>query len=211
MKYIQKNSEPTALLNYKKNSDATYLKMKNTDRKVYKEVKESLLDEQGYICCYCCRQIQYASSQIEHIYPKSDYKEIDLDYDNLLTCCDGGKKDRNERKIASSEVCCEARKLSEILPVNPLMTECESKFLFSRDGDIIGIGAEAEKTIRILNLTSPYIANLRKGAFNNYKLNPPADWNVELQKLNNKKPSGEYIEFCFVLKNYIKNFILNKK
>ena len=42
MKYIQKNSEPTALLNYKKNSDATYLKMKNTDRKVYKEVKESL-------------------------------------------------------------------------------------------------------------------------------------------------------------------------
>ncbi len=55
------------------------------------ELKSSLVEDQGYICCYCGQRIEsdYKTS-IEHLNPKSKYKAQTYDYANLLASCDGG-------------------------------------------------------------------------------------------------------------------------
>ena len=56
-----------------------------------RELKQSLLEDQGYICCYCGKRIENDSTTpIEHLNPKSIYKNRTYDYTNLLASCDGG-------------------------------------------------------------------------------------------------------------------------
>lgn len=135
------------------------------------------------------------------------YDEMQLDYEtNLLACCDGGKQERSGGAIRKEDLFCESLKGNTILPVNPLCVECENKFLFSDDGEVIGVSKDAEVTIKILNLNSPVIKNMRKYAIDNYALYPITDWQAELDRLANKDSDGQYEEFCFVLKQYIETF-----
>lgn len=210
MKYIQKNCEPAGLRQYRQIPGATYKKFRKK-RTLYKTVKLSLAREQGFICCYCGRRLSGVSSdtQIEHIFAKGTptYEEMQLDYEsNLVACCDGGKQDRNNGTIRKEDLFCESLKGDIILPINPLNVECEDKFLFSQDGEIFGLNKAAEVTIKILNLNSPAIKNMRKYAIDNYILCPPSDWDYELERLKHKDNNGQYEEFCFVLEKYIEFF-----
>ena len=214
MKYISKNSPPQSLIDYRKCSEATYNKFKK-NQEIYLETKRSLCEEQGYICCYCGRRINVDyKTQIEHFYPKgfAQYKELQLDYEtNLLACCDGGKFNRETNSNNESVLFCEAAKGEQIITVNPLTLECEDKFLFNEQGDILGVGMDAEVTIKILNLNSPIIKNMRKSAIDYYKEYclgfTHDDWKKEILRLDSKI-NGKFEEFCFVLKTYIKTFKL---
>lgn len=55
-------------------------------------LKERFLIEQGYLCGYCGARINLENSHIEHIKPKSLYKENTYDYDNLILSCYGCSK-----------------------------------------------------------------------------------------------------------------------
>lgn len=209
MKYIQKHSPPPELVAYRQAPGASYPKM-TRKKGLYKKVKQALAKEQGYICCYCGRRISGGTdSQIEHFFAKGTpvYDEMQLDYEtNLLACCDGGKQERAKRTIRSQDLYCESVKGSNILPVNPLTIECEDKFLFSDDGEVIGVTKDAEVTIKILNLNSPVIKNMRKYAIDNYALVPPVSWEDELHRLKSRNSRDQYEEFCFVLEAYISTF-----
>lgn len=54
-----------------------------------RRLREELLKEQGYICCYCMKRIDLDTSHIEHFWPKKFFGEKDLDYDNLFASCQG--------------------------------------------------------------------------------------------------------------------------
>jgi uncharacterized protein (TIGR02646 family) len=55
------------------------------------KLRKSLLEDQGYICCYCGKRIENDSkTPIEHLNPKSTYKNRTYDYINLLASCNGG-------------------------------------------------------------------------------------------------------------------------
>lgn len=209
MKYIHKNPEPIGLRQYRQTPGATYSGLRKK-KSLYRAVKQALAQEQGYICCYCGRRITgLADSQIEHIYAKGTpvYEEMQLDYEtNLLACCDGGKSERQSDSIRKEDLYCEAPKLDTILPINPLNPECENKFMFSEDGEVIGVSKDAEVTIKILNLNSPVIKTMRKYAIDNYSLFPVADWAAEMKRLQSKNESGQFEEFCFVLESYINLF-----
>lgn len=210
MKYIVKQTPPPIFLEYiNNNPTATYSMFKKGVRR-YKETKRSLLEEQGYICCYCGRRIHNnEESQIEHIFPKGTdvYRKLQLDYEtNMVACCDGGKKERSEGTINKEYLYCEAVKGNQIIPVNPLTSECEKKFLFDENGDIIGVSKDAEVTIEMLNLTSPIITNKRKAAIKYYIDYPVPDWDAEYARLSKKDSSGMFEEFCFVLQRYIEIF-----
>lgn len=58
-----------------------------------KEVKEQLVKEQFGICCYCGSRI-FAdhNTAIEHFQPKSKFRELVFDYNNLGASCMGGSK-----------------------------------------------------------------------------------------------------------------------
>lgn len=210
MKYIQKNSPPPEFVSYCQCATASYAGLRGR-KSLYKKVKKSLAQDQGFICCYCGRRIsgEHSDTQIEHLYAKgtSVYEEMQLDYEtNLLACCDGGKQERSNGTIRKEDLYCESLKGDTILPVNPLNIECENKFLFSDDGEVIGVSKDAEVTIKILNLNSPVIKNMRKYAIDNYSLFPPLDWQTELDRLKRKDANGKYEEFCFVLQQYIETF-----
>lgn len=216
MKYIRKDPPPRSLVEYRNRPGATYKKF--TRGKIrYNETKKALCNEQGYICCYCGRRIKTDSrTQIEHFYAKgtAEYEEMQLDYEtNLLACCDGGKAERHQGLIDKTKLFCEAVKGNKILPVNPLTIECENKFLFDSDGIVIGVGKDAEVTIKMLNLNSPYLVNMRKHAINYYNTYCPTftreEWEQEMIRLDQKR-DGEFEEFCFVLKSFIDTFMIHK-
>lgn len=68
-----------------------------------KKLKSSLLKDQGYICCYCGKRIlDDFRTILEHLNPKSKYKDKTYDYTNLLASCDGGSSYKIH-KVKSSE------------------------------------------------------------------------------------------------------------
>jgi uncharacterized protein (TIGR02646 family) len=56
------------------------------------KIKKALIEEQGYICCYCGGRVNEANSHIEHFLPKDSYIKLTYDYTNLLISCNGGTK-----------------------------------------------------------------------------------------------------------------------
>lgn len=53
------------------------------------ELRDALLEEQGYLCAYCTCQINYLNSKIEHLRCRTRYPMLELNYDNMVICCHG--------------------------------------------------------------------------------------------------------------------------
>jgi len=58
-------------------------------------LRNSLLDEQGFICAYCMRRITYENSIIEHIKCRSKRPDLSMNYDNMVICCQGNINDED--------------------------------------------------------------------------------------------------------------------
>jgi uncharacterized protein (TIGR02646 family) len=98
MKWIDKKikNQPASL---KRHLGTPHHNYENYDKK--DELRTVLLQEQGFICCYCMRRIQEASEdkmKIEHFKPFSVYDgkivgkpDLTLDFTNLLAVCKGNK------------------------------------------------------------------------------------------------------------------------
>lgn len=111
MRYIDKtNKEPEDFKRWKAAHDAAlqamYVDENVTGDDVWRyldqeratfnksQLKSSLVEEQGYICCYCGQRIfKDSNTRIEHCSPKSDNKALTYEYNNLLASCQGGSKD----------------------------------------------------------------------------------------------------------------------
>ena len=97
MIYIQKDKEPDEIVSWKKK-----FKNKNKRKPCYEDIKskpekqqlkEALLHEQKYLCCYCCNRISDDSSHIEHFVPQSKDSGLSLEYSNLHASCQGENGD----------------------------------------------------------------------------------------------------------------------
>ena len=84
MIYIQKDKDPDEILSWKKK-----FKNKNKRKPCYEDIKskpekqqlkEALLHEQKYLCCYCCNRISDDSSHIEHFVPQSKDSGFSIEY-----------------------------------------------------------------------------------------------------------------------------------
>lgn len=59
------------------------------------ELRDALLQEQGYICAYCMRRIPVRdgnsneTTRIEHVLCRELHKDCELDYHNMVVCCPG--------------------------------------------------------------------------------------------------------------------------
>ena len=108
MRFISKRSEdriPTSFTNWVDdpvnrvsekigNPEVTGTELWNTLRgSTKKKLREALLEDQGYICCYCGKRIKDDdNTRIEHLKPKSNHKHLTFDYANLLASCQGATK-----------------------------------------------------------------------------------------------------------------------
>lgn len=188
MKHIQKQSEPEEFTKWKEKKRIWEKFQKKT--KIRRLVKNSLLEEQFHLCCYCEQSlegeyddeveplsdselyddaqpdddsIKPEKSHIEHFRPRSDSAVDPLDYENLLCSC---LKDWPP----NVPLHCGALKANWFDPsllISPLDPECESRFVYSAEGDIVPADEDdvaAATTIEQLGLNIPKLRARRAEA-----------------------------------------------
>jgi len=215
VKYIQKSKSPEKFENWKENACSDWQPCWDNFQNPEKEkVKEALLIEQGYICCYCGMRIQNDSStEIEHIKPRKEcigseeYKA--LAFDNFLASCNGSKKDPKPR-----EVHCNNARGDQFLAVNPLTVGCEDKFAYTLDGKVIASNDDAD--IRslidtVLRLNAKKIKGFREKLINalheDFSHSKEDDVREEILALSHKE-NDKFKAMCFVSVSYLQNNFL---
>jgi len=211
MKYIKKNHEPESFKNWKnlKNEDwhPIYSNLQNPEKK---KVFESLLDEQGYICCYCERELKNNDYHIEHFKPKDKNKfpKFQLDYNNLLCSCQRNTNHGAPLHCGNSK----GNWFNDELLISPLDSDCESKFIYTGDGHIKPSDKNVSSvvtTIKKLQLDIDKLVDLRKKA-----IEPFIDENLNDDDLRNfingylaekEDNSGKYNEFFTTIKYLFEN------
>ncbi len=173
MRHIQKGSEPVAFTKWKTQGDANWNPgWEDFDgRSIKQAVKQALLVEQGYLCCYCedrvCadrddnqNQNQFDKKRvghIEHIEARHKHPDLALAYENMVYSC--GETDKGK-----PTTCGHARKPDDPVPVSPLQPDCESRFVYTVAGKMLPRKKDdfdARDTIRILNLNESLLRRFR--------------------------------------------------
>lgn len=187
MKYIQKGDEPGWFSKWKEEFRYRFRKRKNSepnydsdfkDSKVCKNsgdkkqsggraLREELLQEQGYLCCYCENRIEIDSSHNDHFKSQKSAPHLVLDYQNLLCSC-GPKKKKGDPKhcgdLKDWPPHVQEHDFDDNNLISPLDLSCESRFKFTRLGriepaDITDL--KAQETIDRLGLNDNELVRLR--------------------------------------------------
>jgi uncharacterized protein (TIGR02646 family) len=164
MKYIQKRSEPQKFTQWKSvqksiGVNCDYPSLQNPEKGL---VHNSLLHEQGYICCYCCMRIVKDTSHIEHLDPQSETDaDLSIDYNNLLASC--GSSNHWPKH-------CGNKKKNSSIEVSPLQANCEGYFSYYSNGQIVPASdlqqPEADKSRRTIDILGPNDYDLTQGRIN---------------------------------------------
>lgn len=177
MKNIKKGLEPKSLTEYRNRLKIDYSKEPEIARSVFdnvnkKTLREHLLEEQGYICCYCMQRLKNDHrTKIEHFSPVSKYPEKTLDYKNLWVACHGVTSTQAEnqsgiRHCDTSKGDCEHQWVEKKnvdcdLTLNP--TDCERYITgYQHDGTIQYEPIVKRDIEEILNLNNDILKKRRK-------------------------------------------------
>lgn len=161
MKHVTKGSPAPEFVAWKVSDDPNwapgYNDLQNPQKR---KLHESLLSEQGWVCCYCGRQIDLHDSHIEHFRPQERYDNLALSYVNLHASC------IRETKPGSPLHCGHAKgsEFDETLHISPLDAHCESRFAYTLDGSIIpsdAADAQAAYMVELLQLDIAFLRNRR--------------------------------------------------
>lgn len=110
MMIITKLNAPQSLVLHRSQSYSDY---DNMPRKTKEDLKRSLLQEQGYLCCYCMGRIDFKNMRLEHWQCQSRFRDKQLDYNNLMAACWGNDGELPENRH------CDVRKGDADLIYNP--------------------------------------------------------------------------------------------
>lgn len=219
MKRIIKNKEPRRLIEYRNQfskeeleNDKLYNDFPYKDKEDCeideKNLRRVLLEEQGYICCYCMSRIDCDDSKIEHFKPQTKYRKLQLDYKNLFVACKGGEG-------TFEQFCDTAKKDKELKKIN-LLENIEKNIKYRvkrRDIEIYSYDSDIEFDLNeILNLNANILKKNRRQKYDAV-LNSLKKANFDkkfikktLKYFKNKNKNGEYLEFCEMI-----IFFLEKK
>ena len=161
MRRIIKDEAPEFWIKYiRKNPKITYKKAYQTEpgREVIDKIREHMVSQQKFICCYCCSSLPTKNKQYhnEHIKPQSRYPQVSMDYNNLLVSCNSSSCGKSKEDD-----------YDEGLFVSPLQENCEAHFRYQRDGYIVGVTKQGKYTIMVLNLNCPRLVEERMELYNN--------------------------------------------
>lgn len=156
---IKKQHPPIKYLEYCATPNAVFDGLNSNNGKT--ELRESLLEEQGYICAYCMSKLTGDGDvKIEHFIPRN--KENELKYKNLLAVCLG-----NEGHPLKEQHC-DTRKGDHRLEfIDPQNEYVIKKIKYKRDGTIysddVGINDELNQYLN-LNYPNGYLKRNRRNA-----------------------------------------------
>ncbi len=208
MKYIQKGIEPEELTDWKSlANDDWQPDYDSMGGQLKNAVKESLMQEQGYLCCYCERRLILHDSHIEHFIPQSDANVNPLEYSNMLCSCQNRLNKGKPRHCGNLK---EDWFDSELL-VSPLDHECENRFSFKADGKIKSADKSdnaADNTIKKLGLDIPKLNDLRRKAIEPFidDILSEQDLRVFVTAYLEPDPEGVFGEFYMTIKSLFGNY-----
>jgi uncharacterized protein (TIGR02646 family) len=157
MKRICKKAEPDEFVVWKESFSEVVPGWDDFDGKPIKQaVKQSLLLEQGYICCFCENEVSTDKGHIAHLNDRRNHSDEALHYGNMLYSCP-----ENSRTIPQT---CGQRQGSNRLPISPLDNDCEERFTYIANGKIFPKNegdTDADRTITILNLNAKHLVASR--------------------------------------------------
>jgi uncharacterized protein (TIGR02646 family) len=211
MKKIIKQSEPRSLVEHRAKQRAN----ENADYDNYSDkdnLRDYLLKEQGYICCYCMSRIKSDEMKIEHWQSQTKYSSRQLDYKNLLGACMGNQGARPQNQH------CDTKKGDSEITINPIEGDknCENLIKYRPDGKIysddVSVNHDLNET---LNLNLGFLKKNRKDAldvvvrkldekFSN-KTWAKITVQKEIDKLNAKDENGFYDVYCQFIVSYLKS------
>ncbi len=175
LKKITKTTEPKSLTAYRSTISHKNLE----DSNIYEDFKEKtkeqcrenradnlrkqLLQEQGYICCYCMSRIDCDNSKIEHFRPQTKNRDLQIDYQNLFIACSGGEGSKFKGQF------CDTKKGEKDLNSIDLLSSIEDSVNYTKSAKNISIASNdksIDKEINdILNLNVTVLSRNRKEAY----------------------------------------------
>lgn len=215
MKFIKKSEEPEIFQQWKSQANENWQPTWDVLRaKEKRQLHQNLLAEQGFICCYCQRQISLEDSHIEHLKPKTHYPELALEYTNLLASCQG----ESEEPPPVPVHCGHHKKdwYDEDLLVSPLDENCEQLFTYTELGEIRPISdpqiqQSAKTTIDQLGLDIDKLRAMRREAIeailDGFEDLTESDKHQLIEGFKTTDNEGKYTEFCMVLVYIIMQFL----
>ena len=204
MKHFNKQAEPAQFTSWKAaHPGATYdgdLSSRNSAAKrAKKALKDSLLAEQKYICCYCECRVSEANSHIEHFRPKdpAQFPHLQLEYNNLLASC-------TKKPIGSPDEHCGHKKSNFFSTdlVSPLETDCSDHFTYKMDGTITGVDQRGKVTVEKLHLDSALLDNQRKNLIDDF-LDINDDAALEAEIIAHLDESGPVLREFITMVDYL--------
>ncbi len=219
MRYIEKNQTPEELINWKARENENWRPTwENFQQPEKPLIHGILLQEQGYICCYCGGPVDLQESHIEHLKPKNHYPELALEYNNLLASCQGIKEDDQPSTIP--EYCGHKKQdwYDEELMVSPLDINCAEFFCYTEAGEILPASEldenqqnAARETIERLGLNIDKLQRIRKQAIESILKFIDIENQTEIQQLiqgfDTVDNEGKYNPFCTVLTYILEQYI----
>ncbi len=206
MKQIIKDKEPNSLGEFRSVNKANIKESKlfeilPSDTK--NELRNNLLKEQGFICCYCMNRTRGNNSKIEHFKPLDPHRSEQISYSNLFIACKGGENTPYKH--------CDTHKGNKPLSAINLSTKIEDNISYSKVGEIKSRNHEINKEINeILNLNCRILKKNRKETIDtlhnnlgDYKL---STLKSTLKDYGTKSNNGRYRPFSQMVV-----YILNKK
>jgi uncharacterized protein (TIGR02646 family) len=211
MRFIQKRQEPSEFTTWKQKANADWQPNWGNFQKPEKIiVHNALLEEQGYICCYCGQLIDQINRHIEHFQPRTHYPELSLSYSNFLASCPGYPTDQNQqiqRPKLPQEFCGHKKDdwYEPDLTVSPLDQDCASYFRYTEVGEILPT-KETQKakasatTIQGLGLNHAVLMLSRKRLIDGVLQDIESLTTQEIQQLidlyDRPDSSGKFTPFC---------------
>jgi len=209
LKQINKGREPLSLTKYRSSISHSDLNRSN----IYEDFKEKtkdgcskseshnlrrqLLEEQGYICCYCMSRIDCNNSKIEHFKPQTKYRNLQINYQNLFLACSGG-----EGKIGKEQYCDSFKGEDELESIN-LLSSIENYIAYSKLGEISSIDSKIDNELNsILNLNNNILKRNRKESYQRLIQNMnKKGWTIKdikhsINKYKTVDSKGKYRPYC---------------
>ncbi|BDD10426.1 hypothetical protein FUAX_28580 [Fulvitalea axinellae] len=181
MRHIKKDGEPRELTAFKAKGGTKY-EGENLDKS---PIQTQLLKEQGGLCAYCMSRIKAEPGKtpkmgIEHLKDRATHPGLQLDYNNMLGVCLGGKKKRETGKGSNKKenLHCDQSKDSdkghfELRFMNPLSEHVTAHYTFA-DGYVLPNDSDQQKLIeaeieQALNLNNDFLVENRRKLINELK------------------------------------------
>lgn len=219
MKHITKQPQPQKLIAWTRekstNEEGEALTWTYDDMPadVRQAVKESLINEQGALCCYTGRRISPATSHIEHLKPQAlCTAHEDTDYSNMLAAYPSSDPGTPHCQYGAHA---KADWYDQLDFVHPLRHDCEDRFCYRDTGKIVPTyptDRGAAITIKKLSLDSPQLERMRKAAIDaafEERLTKAQTQRL-IEAMDTRDGNGRFRPFCFVIKQayakYLKRF-----